>query len=222
MTDECRIVSHADSHNVAPLGVTGQVQFDSHVLSLLAVTVDLVNRLTPGYDGGAPVDTPTGRARVNDVAASLAQGGAAPKVTLSAADKLTEAALHARAVFDATAAGDVDRAAARVNRLLRETQTRPQLDRFSAGWSLHFHGANDSLATGWAAGCAAALALAIGSDLAGRLGVCAAPKCDRVYVDTSKNGRRRFCSPRCQSRVKAAAHRSRAAGAAAPPSSSPT
>jgi predicted RNA-binding Zn ribbon-like protein len=32
-----------------------------------------------------------------------------------------------------------------------------------------------------------------------------------VFVDTSKNGRRRFCSTRCQSRVKAAAHRSRAA-----------
>jgi predicted RNA-binding Zn ribbon-like protein len=51
--------------------------------------------------------------------------------------------------------------------------------------------------------------VALGSDLGGRLGVCSAPACDRVYVDGSKNGTRRFCSTRCQSRVKAAAHRSR-------------
>jgi predicted RNA-binding Zn ribbon-like protein len=67
------------------------------------------------------------------------------------------------------------------------------------------------LANGWAAGCASGLALALGSDLAGRLGVCAAPACDRVYVEVSRNAQRRFCSPQCQSRVKAAAHRARRA-----------
>ena len=34
---------------------------------------------------------------------------------------------------------------------------------------------------------------------------------DRVYLDASKNGTRRFCSTACQNRVKAAAHRARAA-----------
>ena len=77
------------------------------------------------------------------------------------------------------------------------------------GWHVHFHGQDDSLATGWAAGCATGLALALGSDLAGRLGVCAAPRCDRVYVDTSRNTSRRFCSTACQNRVKAAAFRAR-------------
>jgi predicted RNA-binding Zn ribbon-like protein len=74
---------------------------------------------------------------------------------------------------------------------------------------LHFHGPDDSFERGWAAGIAAGLALAIGSDLAGRLGVCTAPDCDRVFVDSSRNAGRRFCSTRCQSRVKAAAHRAR-------------
>ena len=74
---------------------------------------------------------------------------------------------------------------------------------------MHFHGTDDSLATGWAAGCATGLALALGSDLAGRLGVCAADRCDRVYVDTSRNATRRFCSTACQSRTKAAAFRAR-------------
>jgi len=76
---------------------------------------------------------------------------------------------------------------------------------------LHFHGADDTLADGWAAGCASGLALAIGSDLAGRLRVCAAPAFDRVFVDVARNAQRRFCSSQCQSRVKAAAHRARKA-----------
>jgi predicted RNA-binding Zn ribbon-like protein len=41
--------------------------------------------------------------------------------------------------------------------------------------------------------------------------VCAAPACDRVFVDVARDAQRRFCSPRCQSRVKAAAHRARKA-----------
>jgi hypothetical protein len=61
------------------------------------------------------------------------------------------------------------------------------------------------------ASCATALAIALASEVSARLGVCAAPHCDRVYVDTSRNGSRRFCSAACQSRVKAAAFRARRA-----------
>ncbi|MEO3867710.1 CGNR zinc finger domain-containing protein [Nonomuraea sp. B12E4] len=34
-------------------------------------------------------------------------------------------------------------------------------------------------------------------------------RCQVVYVDTSRNGRRRFCSPGCANRVNVAAHRAR-------------
>ena len=51
---------------------------------------------------------------------------------------------------------------------------------------MHFQGADDPLANGWAAGCASGLALALGSDLAGRLRVCAVPACDRVLVDVTR------------------------------------
>ena len=64
----------------------------------------------------------------------------------------------------------------------------------------------------WGAGIAAGLGMAIGSDLAGRLGVCQAEPCDRVYIDTSRNLGKRFCSTRCQSRVTSAAHRTRSRG----------
>jgi predicted RNA-binding Zn ribbon-like protein len=113
-----------------------------------------------------------------------------------------------RAVFDAVAAGRTDAAARRVNEMLADTGARPWLDRHDGEpWHLHFHGAEDSLVTGWAAGCATGLAVVLGSDLRGRLGVCTAPRCDRVYVDTSRNATRRFCSTSCQNRVKAAAFR---------------
>ena len=47
------------------------------------------------------------------------------------------------------------------------------------------------------------------SDLIWRLGVCAADRCDRVFVDVSRNAGKRFCSLSCQNRVKAAAFRGR-------------
>ncbi len=51
--------------------------------------------------------------------------------------------------------------------------------------------------------------MVLGSELHGRLGVCTAARCDRVYVDLSRNGTRRFCSTACQNRNKAAAFRAR-------------
>ncbi|WP_280237024.1 CGNR zinc finger domain-containing protein [Nocardia cyriacigeorgica] len=42
-----------------------------------------------------------------------------------------------------------------------------------------------------------------------RIGRCARPGCGTVYVDTSRNGRRRFCSTRCSNRVHVADHRNR-------------
>lgn len=53
------------------------------------------------------------------------------------------------------------------------------------------------------------LAGLLGADPA-RLGTCDAHGCDTVYVDTSRNGRRRFCTQRCANRSHVAAHRARA------------
>lgn len=43
----------------------------------------------------------------------------------------------------------------------------------------------------------------------GRLGVCAAAGCEQVFVDTSPNSSRRYCSDRCSSRANVAAYRAR-------------
>ena len=42
-----------------------------------------------------------------------------------------------------------------------------------------------------------------------RLGVCSATPCTHVYVDTSPNQSRRYCSDRCSSRANVAAYRAR-------------
>ena len=114
-------------------------------------------------------------------------GRRTPPVTARQAATLATYADQMRLVFEATEAGDLVEAARVLNRLLGATGARPQLDPLATGgYHVHFHGSTDGLATGWGAGCATGLALAIGTDLAGRLGVCSAERCDRVYVDTSK------------------------------------
>jgi predicted RNA-binding Zn ribbon-like protein len=88
---------------------------------------------------------------------------------------------------------------------------RPRLTRHDEeSWHLHYHGMDDSLSAQWAASCVTGLAVVLGGELHDRLGVCTAPNCDRVYVDTSRNGTRRFCSTACQNGVKTAAFRARA------------
>ncbi|NDI48614.1 CGNR zinc finger domain-containing protein [Goekera deserti] len=42
-----------------------------------------------------------------------------------------------------------------------------------------------------------------------RLGICSAETCDDVYVDTSRNASRRYCSNTCASRSTVAAYRAR-------------
>lgn len=184
------------------------MKFDSHIETLLTAAVALVNRVTPGHDGTSPAAVPTGAELSSAVSDALVSQGRHARVTSPQAAELASYGVLVRGVFEAADAGDLEGGAARVNDLLERTGARPRLDLGADGWGLHFHGADDGVVLGWAAGLASALALCLGSD-AGRLGVCAADPCDRVFVDTSKNGTRRFCSTRCQNRVKAAAHRRR-------------
>ncbi len=179
--------------------------------AVVTVAVRLVNALTPGQARGRPYCPPRDGDQPAAVTAALRAGRPDTReVSGPEAAEFRAVADELRAVFDAVAAGKMDEAARQVNLLLQQTGARPQLDRHDGEpWHLHFHGAGNSLVTGWAAGCATGLAVVLGSELHGRLGVCAAARCDRVYVDLSRNGTRRFCSTACQNRIKAAAFRAR-------------
>lgn len=184
--------------------------FDGHVATLLDAAVSLVNTLTDGSRRGRPYTAPYGDQLPQAVQEALPLTSNRSTVAPGHAVYLAHTAQQMRAVFEAVADGHIDQAAQLVNVLLRTTGARPQLDCVDGEpWQVHFHGSDDSLSVGWSAGCATALALAIGSNLAGRLGVCTAPHCDRVYIDASRNAVRHFCSTACRSRVKAATFRAR-------------
>jgi len=187
------------------------VNFNSHTDVVIRVAVQLVNLLTPGDDRGRRYQPPEGDERTAAAAAVLqASGGREP--TWEEAAELCFVAAELRRVFEAVGAGAIDEAARQVNSLLIRTGARPELERHDGqSWHLHFHAADNSLPNGWAAGCATGLAVVLGGELYDRLGVCTAPRCDRVYVDTSRNGTRRYCSTSCQNRVKTAAFRARSA-----------
>jgi predicted RNA-binding Zn ribbon-like protein len=175
------------------------------------MAVALVNLLTPGEDRSRAYEPPTGDELAARLNALFKSAGSRTVVTPAAAEAFAPVAADLRAVFAAVAAGDVDGAARRLNDMLAATGAHPVLERHDGEpWHIHFHSADEtSRARGWAAGCATGLAIVLGGELYDRLGVCTAPRCDRVYVDTSRNGSRRFCSTACQNRVKAAAFRER-------------
>ncbi|GAA3510854.1 putative RNA-binding Zn ribbon-like protein [Streptosporangium album] len=185
------------------------MDFNSHADAIVRMAVGLVNELTPGERRGRAFPPP------RDLAAAATEGlrtgyPSHREVAEGEACDLVEIAARLRMVFDAVATGDIDTAALQVNGLLEETRARPLLERHDGEpWHLHFHGSGGTMAGDLAASCATGLAIVLGSEFHDRLGVCTAPHCDRVYVDVSRNGTRRFCGTACQNRVKTAAFRAR-------------
>jgi predicted RNA-binding Zn ribbon-like protein len=179
------------------------VNFDSYTDRVVGVAAALVNALTPGEHGGRPVDTDPDR-RPERCAAVLGR-----PVGAAEAGELAKLADRLRPVFLAAEEGATDRVAELVNALLADYRSSPQLSRHDGEpWHLHF--TSSAAGTEWGAGCATGLAVVVDSQATGRLGVCRAEGCDRVYVDVSRNASRRFCSESCLNRTKVAAFRARA------------
>lgn len=172
--------------------------------------VRLINDVTPGERHGRPFPAPEG-----DELTSAVRGAVPPSRTpdLPAppdAEELAAWAGRLRHVVELADGGDVDAACTELNAVMRETNAVPTLARHDGQpWHLHFHSADASWAVSWAAPMATGLAVVLGKAAVERLGLCNAPSCDRVYIDVSRNGTRRFCSTACQNRVKAAAFRAR-------------
>jgi predicted RNA-binding Zn ribbon-like protein len=180
------------------------VEFDSHTSGVVTALVAAVNVVTPGWSRGRPYEPPAGAALAEQIQTALNSS------TMNDIAELSAYLADLRAAFVDVSDGDLDRACRRVNDLLSVTGAAPVLANHDGeAWHLHFHAGNASWAVGWAASLATAMAMVLGSAAYDRLGVCQAPACDRVYVDVSRNGARRFCSTACQNRVKAAAFRER-------------
>ena len=115
-----------------------------------------------------------------------------------------------RPVFEAGEAGDVEGVVEGLNGLMVRHPITPRIAHHDHQ-HLHMHVASKS---------ASVAELLVGESLLGlatlvcdlgptRLGVCSASPCTNVFVDTSPNQSRRYCSDRCSSRANVAAYRAR-------------
>lgn len=187
--------------------VTGQVHLDSYGDAGVIAAVGLVNALASG-DPGAEARSP---ARLRPALARVLAVDPPSLARLKPGDTPGFVALarHLGQVFRDLHDGEVDAAAARLNALLSEHPAHPHLAREHGRWRLHHHPVDVPLVPMWTSICAEAMARMLGAGHGDRFGACAAPDCDRVFFDVSKNASRRFCSTTCQNRVKAAAFRRR-------------
>ena len=110
------------------------------------------------------------------------------------------------------AADDDVRTVDEVNALLADTHAAPWLTRHveMPEWHLHLASADDPLAQRMGAEMAMALADLVRSGELRRLKTCAAPDCDAVLIDLSRNRSRMFCDTgNCGNRQHVAAYRER-------------
>jgi predicted RNA-binding Zn ribbon-like protein len=106
---------------------------------------------------------------------------------------------------------DPARRAELLNAQMAAVAAYPRLtDHDDEGWHLHYRDATDGLAHVLRAVVSVGTALHLTTRGMGRLGRCQSDPCTKVVVDVSRNGRQRFCSPRCGSRAAVRRHRSKA------------
>jgi predicted RNA-binding Zn ribbon-like protein len=173
------------------------VQFNTYGGSAARLAEELAN-LDPASADVAAVEAVLGGHRV-------------ARVALSAADiaTLVDWGGRLRAVFTA---GPVAAKVAMLNALLAEVAARPYISTHDdQPPHLHYDDGGGSLPQRVRAQTAAGLAVLLVDGGARRIGACAAPGCPTVFVDTSRAGRRTYCTPTCATRVNVAAHRVRSA-----------
>ena len=119
-----------------------------------------------------------------------------------------------RHVFMLAAANDKDAVIDAVNTLIAEARATPRLvEHDGIAPHLHYTPADAPLDQRFAAEVGIALAIVVRDHGLDRLRICAAPDCENVLVDLSKNRSRRFCSTQCANRQHVAAYRRRQAEA---------
>lgn len=107
-------------------------------------------------------------------------------------------------------ASDLDTAIDTLNDLLAGTPMAPRISTHGdRGPHLHVEPADASTAVRLRANCLMGLAAVLCDGGRLRVGTCDAHDCGRVFVDTSRNARRRFCTTTCSTRHHVAAHRAR-------------
>ena len=123
---------------------------------------------------------------------------------------LRRAGKRLREVFELGVAGRDAEAVELLNSLLAAYPVQPRISGHDASdWHMHVTGRGASVSAEYIAGAVWGLAVWLCEYGSARFGVCADERCADVYLDTSSNCCRRFCSERCATRSHVAAHRAR-------------
>ena len=122
-----------------------------------------------------------------------------------------------REVFEyGTSGRDID-AVNELNALLEAFPVQPRISGHDAGdWHMHVTSRGASVSAEYLAGAVWGLSVWLCEYGSARFGICADERCGNVYLDTSSNNCRRFCSERCATRSHVAAHRARKRAALTP------
>ncbi len=186
------------------------MNYDHYTDPSIAVAVDLINTYGTEPVAAAGHDhQPAG-----GLAEFLRRHGIDDRGTdASDVSSATELADRLHGVFTTT---DPAVAADIVNSVLADARVLPRVsDHDGSGWHLHYHAADARAIDRLAAVAAMGLATALCTGGLQRLGRCDGNACRDVYVDSSRNNRRRFCSDSCGTSVHVAAHRARRRSAGA-------
>lgn len=116
-------------------------------------------------------------------------------------------AANLRAVF---LANDEEEKVELINGLLTDSQVEPRLiDHDEGGVHFHYTSEDFPVLTKLRAYTAMGLAMVASQHDHGRLGSCVATGCKNVFVDTTRNASKRFCSAPCANRTNVASFRER-------------
>lgn len=134
----------------------------------------------------------------------------APRAKPSDLAPLVELRGELREVFEAARGGRSTAMVRQLNDLLRRHAPAPSISGHDeSDWHLHVVPTEGPVDREYAASAVMGLTMAfldLGPD---RFGTCTADGCRRVFLDTSRNRSRRYCSDRCATRENVAALRSR-------------
>ena len=177
------------------------VDFDRYANTAGELAADLVNLLVVD-ETGATADEDVVRGLLDAYDLDL-------DVATSSMAEYRDLARRLHSVFTAR---DLDVAVASLNELLAATPMAPRISTHGdRGPHLHVEPGDASTVQRLRANCLMGLAAVLCDGGRLRLGTCDADGCGQVFVDTSRNARRRFCSTRCSTRHHVAAHRARQA-----------
>jgi predicted RNA-binding Zn ribbon-like protein len=173
------------------------MDYDTYGSNAVELAIDLANadRENPGWSGDF--------LRAHD---EWFADGTSLDLTPRQSAQVAETADLIRAV---AVAQTQDEVITRLNELLARAHPQPYATDHDGELHLHYAGPDSPALEQLTTTVAMGLSSVVAQHGWQRLGRCTAEGCDNVYVDTSRNASRRYCSNTCASRSTVAAYRAR-------------